>query len=84
MTFADIVNKTIVPFANDIIIPFLYMIAFLAFIFGIFKFFFTGGEENRKQGKDFALWGIIGFVVLFSVWTLVQLLLDSILPTSLR
>lgn len=80
MTFADIVNQGIVPFVDGIVIPMLYAFAFLFFLFGIFKFFFTGGEENREKGKQFAIWGIIGLVVLFSVWSMVRLLLTSILP----
>jgi hypothetical protein len=80
MTFAELVYGKIVPFVDLFVVPLLYSVAFVLFVFGIFKFFFTGGEENREKGKQFALWGIIGLVVLFSLWGIVKLLLDSILP----
>ena len=78
MTFAQLVYGTIVPIVDRGIIPFLYAIAFLFFLFGIARFFFSDSEENRKKGKDFALYGIIGFFVLFSVWGIVKLLLSVI------
>ncbi len=78
MTFAELVYGTIVPIVDRGIIPFLYAIAFLFFLFGIARFFFSDSEENRKKGKDFALYGILGFFVLFSVWGIVKLLLSVI------
>ena len=78
MTFAQLVYGTIVPIVDRGIIPFLYAIAFLFFLFGVARFFFSDSEENRKKGKDFALYGIIGFFVLFSVWGIVKLLLSVI------
>ena len=78
MTFAQLVYGTIVPIVDRGIIPFLYAIAFLAFLFGVARFFFSDSEENRKKGKDFALYGIIGFFVLFSVWGIAKLLLSVI------
>jgi uncharacterized membrane protein YjfL (UPF0719 family) len=76
MSFADLVYKNIVPFIDGTLIPLLYVAALLFFLFGVLRFFFSGGEENREKGKQFAIWGIIGFVVMFSVWSLVKLLLD--------
>jgi uncharacterized membrane protein YjfL (UPF0719 family) len=78
MTFAQIVNGTILPIFDKGIIPMLYALAFLFFLFGIARLFFAEGEESREKGKKFALWGVVGFVVLFSVWGLVKLLLGVI------
>lgn len=77
MSFKDLVYTKIIPFIDGFVIQFLYAVAFLFFIYGIFKFFFTGGEENRQKGKQFAVWGLVGLVVLFSVWSLVGILLTS-------
>ncbi len=78
MTFADIVNNGIVPFIDGKVIPLLYALAFLLFTFGVFRYFFTGGDENRETGRTFVLWGLIGFVVLFGVWGIIRLLLSAI------
>jgi len=80
-TFRDFIMDNLIPFINGYVIQVLYVVAFLFFIYGMFKFFFTGGEENRQKGRQFAVWGIIGFVVLFSVWSLVGLLLGSFFPS---
>lgn len=77
-TFADFVNNTVVYFVDTYIIPLLYALAFLFFIFGMFQYFFTGGEENRQKGKAFALWGIIGMVAIFSVWGVVNVLVAAL------
>lgn len=78
MTFASLVYDQIIPFIDGVVIQLLYALAFFFFIFGMVKFFFTGGEENRTSGKKFALWGFLGLVVLFSVWSIVKLLLDTL------
>lgn len=74
-TFADVVNTGIVPLFDHFVIPLLYAVLFLLFVFGIMRYFFTGGEENREKGKQFALWGVIGMVAVFGVWGVVNILL---------
>lgn len=78
MTFADFVYRVVVPIVDRGVIPFLYALAFLFFLFGVARFFFSESEENRKKGRDFALWGIFGFFILASVWGIVKLLLTVI------
>jgi hypothetical protein len=73
------VNGQIVPFVNNVIVPLLYILAFLFFVGGVAFYFFTGGEENRGKGRAFALWGLVGMVVIFGVWGIVKVLL-SIIP----
>lgn len=76
MSFAALVN-TLVGLVDQAIIPLLYAIAFISFLIGMVRYFFMGGEEARKKGKEFMLWSMIGFVVLFSVWGIVRLLLSA-------
>ncbi len=78
-TFATIVYGVVVPLVDLALMPLLYAIAFITFLIGMVRLFFSDSEEKRKSGKDFALWGIIGFAVLFSVWGIVRLLL-TLLP----
>ena len=79
-TFKEIVEEQIVPL-GDAVVGLFFALAFFFFLFGMLRFFFTGSQEQREQGKAFALWGIIGFVVLFGVWGFVRLLI-SILPSA--
>ena len=79
MTLSQWVNTQIVPIVDRGIVPLLFAIAFLVFMWGMARFFFSDNEEKRKSGRQFAIWGIIGFVVLFSLWGIVRLLL-TVLP----
>jgi succinate dehydrogenase/fumarate reductase cytochrome b subunit len=75
-TFNEIVNDSIVPL-GDLIVTLLYAVAFLFFLFGIMRYFFAStNEEARAKGKQHMMWGVIGLVVLFSVWGLVRILLN--------
>ena len=78
-TFADVVSGDggIVYFFDTYIIPLMYALMFLFFVFGVFRYFFTGGEENRATGRVFVLWSLIGMVAVFSVWGVVNLLLST-------
>ncbi|HRH24145.1 MAG TPA: hypothetical protein PK109_00960 [Candidatus Paceibacterota bacterium] len=78
MSFAEFVDGKIVPLIDGAVIPLLYALAFIFFLIGVARFFFADGDESREKGKQFALWGIIAFFVLFSVWGIVKLLLSVI------
>lgn len=77
-TFAQVVDTGIVPFFDNTVIPLLYAIMFLFFIFGVFRYFFTGGDENRQKGRVFVIWSLVGMVAVFSVWGVVNLLLSTL------
>lgn len=66
---------------NGILVPLVFALAFILFLFGVFKFFFSSGakaEDNRKEGKKFILWGVIAFVVMISLWGIVNLLVSTL------
>ncbi len=75
MNFAQLVEGRIVPAVDAVIIPLIYAITFVFFLIGAVKFFFSQNDTERKQGRDFVLWSVIAFAVMFSVWGLVRLLL---------
>jgi len=68
-----------VTFVNGSLVPLFYALAFLMFLVGMVRYFFLEqGEEGREKGKNLMLWGLIGFVVMFSVWGIVRLLLTAL------
>lgn len=77
-TFEQLVNGKIVPIIDGSLIPLLYAFAFLFFMYGIARFFFSDSEEKRKEGRQFAIWGLVGFFVMFSVWGIVRVLLSAL------
>lgn len=64
----------IVTFIENAVIPFLLAIALLVFIFGMFKYFIQGGNDadKQKEGRDLVLWSIVGFVLIVSIWGIVN------------
>ena len=73
-------TASIVTLVNNSVVPLIYALAFLVFLVGMLRYFFLEqGEEGREKGKQLMLWGMIGFVVMFSVWGIVKLLL-TVLP----
>lgn len=67
--------NSIIGIVNGILVPVLLAIAFFTFILGVYKYFILGATDGteRTKGREFILWGVIGFVVIFSVWGLVGL-----------
>lgn len=77
-TISDFASK-IIDFINNVGVPLVFAIAFIVFIYGIFQYFILGAasEEKRKTGRQFAVYGIVGFFVMISVWGLVNLVLGT-------
>lgn len=82
LTFQQLVDDRIVPLVDTAVIPLLYVLAFLFFMFGVVKYFFTGGQENREIARVYIMWSLIGMVVIFGVWGIVRLLLTVLVPTA--
>lgn len=66
-------------FINNILIPLLFSIAFLVFLWNAARYFIIGGSDpaGREQAKMFALWSIIAFVLMVSIWGIVNMLVSS-------
>ncbi len=67
-------------FINGTLIPLLFGVALLVFLYGIFKYFILGGGDDgkREEGKQLMLWAIIGFVVMVSVFGIVNLIANGL------
>lgn len=70
----------IISTINGVLVPVLFAIAFIVFLWGAFKTFIIGAnsEEVKEEGKNLMLWGLIGFFVMVSVWGLVNILTSSV------
>lgn len=70
----------VIGLLNTVVVPVIFALAFAAFVWGAANYFILhdGDESRRAEGRQFALWGIIGMAVLFSVWGFVALLLSTL------
>lgn len=67
-------------FINGTLIPLIFGIALLVFLWGIFKYFILGGGDDgkREEGKQLMLYAIIGFVVMVSVFGIVNMIANGL------
>lgn len=66
----------IIQFMNGTLVPLVFALAFLVFLWGMFKTFILGGgdEDKQSEGKQLMMYAIAGFVVMVSLWGIVNLL----------
>jgi len=69
--YATVIINTI----NNILVPVLFAVAFIVFLYGVaLKYIFSHGDAAKvSEGHKLMLWGLIGFVVMLSVWGLVNI-----------
>ena len=85
VSFAAINNVSdlgsfIINTINNIVVPVLFAIAFIVFLWGAFQAFILGASDGsaKESGKNLMLWGLIGFFVMVSIWGLVNILTGTI------
>jgi hypothetical protein len=64
---------------NLYVVPIIFALAFVMFLVGVYRYFIAGAadEEKVKTGRNFVLWSLVGFFLMFSVWGLINLLVGS-------
>lgn len=74
------VGEFIIDTINGVFVPVLFAIAFIVFIWGAFKAFILGATNDsaKDDGKNLMFYGLIGFVVMVSVWGLVNILTNTL------
>lgn len=83
MTFRNFIgggSDGIIGAINTIVVPTILALAFAVFVWGVVSHFFINGDDEgkRETGRQFIFWGILGMMVLFSVWGFVNLLLSTL------
>ncbi len=67
--------ENILIFINNTLVPFILALAFVFFLWKITQYFiFKGGDEKEhEKARSSALWGIVTFVIILSLWGIVNL-----------
>ena len=65
----------VVCFMGQYIIPLIFGLAVVIFLWGVVQFVILGAgeEEKRTRGKQLMIWGIIALTVMIGVWSLVKI-----------
>jgi len=57
----------------NLLLPLIVGIALLVFFWGMARFIMSAGDEKaRESGRNLMIWGVIAFVVMLSIWALVN------------
>lgn len=55
------------------VVPFLFMLATVGFIYGLIKFFLNPDNQKKKEeGKSFIVGGLIALFVMTAMWGIVK------------
>lgn len=72
--------KSTLTFINTTVVPAIFAIALLVFIWGMFTTFILGGSDEGKQekGKQLMVYAIVGFILMVSILGIVNLITSSL------
>ena len=69
--------KVVTQIINPIILL-LAASAFVVFVWGVFVFIANAGDETkRKEGRSAIFWGLIGLVIIFGAYGIINLALGT-------
>jgi predicted PurR-regulated permease PerM len=70
----------IMTFINNVLIPFIFGLALLFFVWNAFRFFILGSDDKdaKDKARNLALYSVAGFVFLVSIWGLVNLIVNGL------
>ena len=73
-----------VGFIDKVLVPLIFVFVFLVFLYGMFKYFIAEGanDASRETGKKLVLWSIMGFVLMVSIWGIVNIVAEGLFGTT--
>ena len=79
VTSAQTIQSLLFSFAvfiSGTLVPLVFALAFFFFIYNTARYFILDAakETERTKAKQFALWSIIAFVLMLSIWGIINLL----------
>ncbi|MEI8270304.1 MAG: hypothetical protein WCG45_02960 [bacterium] len=76
-TMDEFIGKVDKLIINPLIIL-LFALALAFFLYGVLEFIFNQeNEEKKTSGKSHMIWGIVGIVVMMSVFSLLQIIMNT-------
>ena len=63
------------------ILSIIFLLAFVYFIYGIYGMIASDGDsDKRENGKKSILWGVVGMVIMLSVYGILNLIVSTLSP----
>ena len=59
------------------IVPLLVTLGVVYFVWGVVQYIMTGDEAKKKEGRTKMIYGIIGLVVIITMWGIVGLITNT-------
>ncbi|MDO8566637.1 MAG: hypothetical protein Q7R58_00600 [bacterium] len=73
----EFLGKVVVQIVNPIILL-LSGAAFVLFVWGVYQFIANAGDETKRtEGHKAMFWGIIGLVIIFGAYGIINLALGT-------
>ncbi len=76
-----VLNAFLTKVVAQIINPVILLLAagaFIVFLWGVFEFIRQAGDEGkREEGRHAIMWGLIGLVVIFGAYGIINVALGS-------
>jgi hypothetical protein len=74
-------NAFLVGVTREIIDPIIMLLAagaFVVFLWGVFQFIAKAGDETaRESGRQSILWGLVGLVIIFGVFGILNIVTST-------
>jgi FtsH-binding integral membrane protein len=76
----EFLGRVVVEIINPLILL-LAASAFVVFVWGVFQFIAHAGDEaKRTEGRSAIMWGLIGLVIIFGAYGIINLALGTVFP----
>ena len=84
----SVINSFLGRVVTQIINPLILLLAagaFVVFLWGIFEFVRNAGESTKREdGRRAIMWGIVGLVIIFGAYGIINLALGTFGITSIQ
>lgn len=81
-------NKFLGKVVTEIVNPIILLLAasaFVVFIWGVFNFITHAGDEGKRaEGKQAIFWGLIGLVIIFGAYGIINVALGTFSLPSIQ
>ncbi len=83
-----VLNEFLEKVVTQIINPLILLMAagaFVVFLWGLFEFvLYAGDETKRETGRSAIMWGIIGLVIIFGAYGIINVALGTFNLPAIR